>query len=88
MFNFIGELWRKVFPKKPPARRRMVLRLSPEAVERLEQVRREDGSPDRAEVVRRSLRFYEWYLQQIAQEGWTLRLAKDGEPVREVEIKF
>ena len=57
---------------------------SEEANRRLEKLRERTQKQSQAEVVRNSLRVYEWLLDQLDQ-GYKLQLAK-GDLVKEVEI--
>ena len=57
-----------------PGRRHVQLDFTPRAMERLKDLRREvPSATSNAEIVRRALLLFEWYL--IKQEdGWTLQL--------------
>jgi hypothetical protein len=68
----------------PPGKKRLQLELSDEALGRLEKLRVRTQKQSQAEVVRNSLRVYEWLLDQL-EKGYTLQLAKD-DYVKEVEI--
>jgi len=65
-------------------RQRLQLDFTPEAFARLEEIRVQAKARSNAEVVRSSLRLFEWFLQRT-KEGYTLQLAKD-DLVKEVEI--
>ena len=67
-------------------RQRVQLDFTPEAYQRLLEVRRMAEARTNAEVVRNALRLYEWFLIQ-RQEGFHLQITKEG-VVREVELMF
>ena len=65
-------------------KKRLQLEISEEALQRLEKLRLRTQKQSQAEVVRNSLRVYEWLLDQL-DKGYTIQLAKD-DYVKEVEI--
>lgn len=65
-------------------RQRVQLDFTPEALERLRQIKDMAEAKTNAEVVRNALRLYEWFLRQ-KQENYKLQLVKDN-MVKEVEI--
>lgn len=67
-------------------RKRLQIEFSPDALERLNNLRREADARSNAEVVRNALRLYEWFIHQKNQ-GARLQVVK-GETVREVELVF
>jgi len=73
-------------PPGPPggARKRVQFDFSEEAYQRLEKLRHRTQKQSQAEVVRNSLRVYEWLLDQL-DKGFVIQLAKD-DFVKEVEI--
>jgi hypothetical protein len=71
-------------PNESAPRHRLQLDFSPEAYERLSQIRIQSGAKTNAEVVRSALRLYDWYLEQ-KRNGYNLQLVKD-DTVKEVEI--
>lgn len=70
-------------------RTRLQLDFSPEALQRLEEIREKVGAKNNAEVVRGALRLYDWLLDQ-KKAGARILLYKDGEEdnIREVEFLF
>ena len=66
------------------SRKRVQFDFSEEAYQRLEKLRARTEKQSQAEVVRNSLRVYEWLLDQI-DKGYKLQLAKD-DLVKEVEL--
>lgn len=67
-------------------RQRVQLDFTPEALERLREVKELAGAKTNAEVVRNAIRLYEWFLRQ-QQENYKLQLVRDDK-VKEVEIMF
>lgn len=65
-------------------RQRVQLEFTPDAMERLRQIRELASATTNAEVVRNALRVYEWFLKQKA-EDYKFQLIKDDQ-VKEVEI--
>jgi hypothetical protein len=66
------------------SRKRVQFDFSEEAYQRLEKLRSRTQKQSQAEVVRNSLRVYEWLLDQI-EKGYAIQLTK-GDFVKEVEI--
>ncbi|MGA7219089.1 MAG: hypothetical protein WBX38_12270 [Candidatus Sulfotelmatobacter sp.] len=66
------------------ARQRVQLEFTPEAMERLRQIKELANATTNAEVVRNALRVYEWFLKQKA-EDYKFQLTKDDQ-VKEVEL--
>jgi hypothetical protein len=67
-----------------PSKKRVQIDFSEEAFQRLEKLRDRTQKQSQAEVVRTSLRIYEWLLDQI-DKGYTIQLAKE-DFVKEVEL--
>jgi len=67
--------------------RRIQFEFSPEAYERLDEVKQATDAQSYAEVVRNALRVYDWMIKQ-QNKGYTIALSKEGEPLREVEFVF
>jgi hypothetical protein len=65
-------------------RQRVQLEFTPEALERLRQIRTLAEASSNAEVVRNALRVYEWFLRQRADE-YKFQLVKNDQ-VKEVEL--
>jgi hypothetical protein len=65
-------------------RQRVQLDFTPEAIDRLREIKELAGAKTNAEVVRNALRLYEWFLRQ-KKENYTIQLVKDNW-VKEVEI--
>lgn len=65
-------------------RQRVQLEFTPDAMERLRQIRELASASTNAEVVRNALRIYEWFLKQKA-EDYKFQLIKDDQ-VKEVEL--
>jgi len=58
--------------------KRLQFDFSEDAVERLKKISQMTESRTNAEVVRRSLKFYEYVVQKM-KEGYNLEFEKDGE---------
>jgi hypothetical protein len=69
---------------KESPRHRLQLDFSPEAYNRLLEVRRKSEARTNAEVVRNALRLYDWFLEQ-KHSNYRIQLVKDG-VLKEVEI--
>jgi len=65
-------------------RQRVQLDFTPEAFERLWEIKEMAEAKTNAEVVRNALRLYEWFLKQ-RRENYKFQLVKDNK-VKEVEI--
>ena len=65
-------------------RQRVQLEFTPEAIERLRQIKTLANASTNAEVVKNALRVYEWFLNQ-RNNHYKLQLVKDDQ-VKEVEI--
>ncbi len=66
------------------SRQRVQLEFTPEAMQRLRQIKALANASTNAEVVKNALRVYEWFLNQRNQ-NYKLQLVKDDQ-VKEVEI--
>ena len=67
-------------------RTRLQLEFTPQALRRLEEIRRKVDARSNAEVVRSALRLYEWFIDQMRDDAKIL-VAK-GDEMREVELLF
>lgn len=67
-------------------RQRVQLDFSPEAYDRLRQIKRMSEAKSNAEVIKNALRVYEWFLKQ-REAQFSLHLVK-GDSVKEVELIF
>jgi hypothetical protein len=65
-------------------RQRVQLEFTPEAIQRLQQIKALANASTNAEVVKNALRVYEWFLNQ-RNNHYKLQLVKDDQ-VKEVEI--
>jgi hypothetical protein len=65
---------------------RVQIEFSPEAANRLREIKQLADATSNADVLRNALRFYDWFLRQ-QQDGWNLQLRR-GDAIREVEIVF
>jgi hypothetical protein len=65
---------------------RVQIEFSPEAANRLREIKQLADATSNADVLRNALRFYDWFLRQ-QQDGWKLQLRR-GDAIREVEIVF
>ena len=65
-------------------RQRVQLDFTPEALERLREIKEMAEAKTNAEVVRNALRLYEWFLKQ-RQENYKIQLVKDNK-VKEIEL--
>ena len=64
---------------------RVQLDFAPEAYERLQLIKKRSGARTNAEVIRNSLRLYEWFLEQ--REGrQKIQVVDKGGNIREVEF--
>ena len=68
-------------------RHRLQFEFSPDAYKRLKIMRDQAKAASFAELVRSSLRLYEWFLTKH-KEGYNIALVRGNEPVREVELLF
>lgn len=64
----------------------MQLDFSPEAFDRLQEIKNLADARTNAEVVRNAIRLYEWFLRQ-KREHFKVQLVK-GDKVKEVELVF
>lgn len=60
--------------------KRIQFDFSTDAQKRLEHLQKEIEASTKAEVIRRSLRFYEYIISKM-KEGYTLKLIKDNETI-------
>jgi hypothetical protein len=67
-------------------RLRVQLDFTPEAFERLKDIRNLADAKTNAEIVRNALRLYEWFLRRKRQD-YRIQLVKD-DTVKEVELMF
>lgn len=74
----------KAVREEEPARHRLQIELSPEAYQRLLEIRSKSDAASNTELVRNALRLYEWF-QEIKGENYRIQLVKD-DVIREVEI--
>lgn len=70
--------------KNDPARTRLQVEFTEEALTRVETMRSRTGARSSGEVVRNALRIYEWLLKQ-QDEGFRVQLTND-KVVREIEL--
>jgi len=62
------------------SKQRLQFDFSKDAVKKLEEIKKRTNSATRAEVIRRSLRLYDWITWQLEQ-GATIGIEKDGKLV-------
>lgn len=67
---------------------RLTLDLSPEAYERLHALREKSGARSLKEVIDRSLRLYDWFLEETHDRGHDIALVKGDEVVKVLKIMF
>ncbi len=72
--------------KKEISRHRLQLDFSPEAFEKIEALRNKADIRSNSELVRNSLRLYEWFIEQLNNNHKILVSKEDG--VKEVEFFF
>lgn len=72
--------------REESVRHRLQIELSPEAHARLQEIRKKADATSNTELVRNSLRLYEWFLD-CRSEGFGIQVVKD-DLVRDVEIVF
>jgi hypothetical protein len=80
----MAETSTKLPETQEPGRQRVQIDFTPEAAERLQQIKEMAEAKTNAEVVRNALRLYEWFLRQ-KKENYTFQLLKD-DMVKEVEL--
>ena len=66
-------------------RHRLQFAFAPDAYNRLVQIKKQAHAATFAEVVRKALSLYEWFVEQ-EQEGYEIALLKDGKPVKAVKL--
>jgi hypothetical protein len=66
------------------SRQRVQLDFTPEAFQRLQEIKDMAGIKTNAEVVRNAIRLYDWFLRQ-QQEDYQFQLVKNGR-VKEIEL--
>lgn len=71
-------------PAAEGGRQRVQLDFSPVAFARLEEIRELAGAKTNSEVIRNSVRVYEWFLRQ-KNDGFKINLVK-GDQAKEVEL--
>jgi hypothetical protein len=64
---------------------RLQLEFTPDARDRLEEIRIEANAQSFAEVIRDALRLYAWFRKQ-RKDGFDIALVRGKEPVRVVEL--
>ena len=79
-----GQAAQKLTMPEEAKRTRVQLDFSPEAFERLEEIKRLAHAKTNSEVFRNAIRLYEWFLRQ-KQENFRFQLVKDDR-VKEVDI--
>ncbi len=52
---------------------------SPEALQRLDEIKRKTGAATRAETVRNALRLYEWFVNEVDPDSTIQVIDKDNE---------
>ena len=68
-------------------RHRLQFEFSSDAYQRLQRIKDETHASSFAELIRNSLRLYEWIMQQ-EREGYGFGLVKDDKLVKEVKLVF
>jgi len=82
--SFMHTAMRNADVSPETGRQRVQLEFTPEAIERLRQIKALANASTNAEVVKNALRVYEWFLNQ-RNNHYKLQLVKDDQ-VKEVEI--
>lgn len=73
---------------KPPAKsKRIQFEFSPDAVERMEKLKQLTDATSYAEIVRNSIRVYEWFTQ-LDKDGFEIGVVKDDQLVKTVQFMF
>lgn len=67
--------------------KRIQFEFPPEAVDRLDRIKRETGAGSYAELVRNALRVYEWVLE-VEKQGFDVGVVKDDKIVKVVEFLY
>jgi hypothetical protein len=70
-----------------PEAKRIQFEFPPDAVERLDRIKRETNAGSYAELVRNALRIYEWVLE-AQNKGYEVGLVKDNDLVKVVEFLY
>ena len=80
------EKQKKSIANNEPTRHRLQLDFSPEAFEKIEALKNKADVRSNGELVRNSLRLYEWFIEQLRNNHKILVAKEDG--VKEVEFFF
>lgn len=89
---YVVRVFRKRYPEDKDIVRyqrevyRVNLDFTPEALTRLNEIRKESGAATRAKAVSNALRLYEWYIN--LPPDTKLRLVNKDGTVKEIEFKF
>lgn len=67
--------------------KRIQFEFSPDAVARLERIKRETGTGSYAELVRNAVRIYEWVLE-MQNQGFDIGIVKDDSLVKIVKFMY
>ena len=65
---------------KKNGKKKLQFEFAEDAINRLDELKTRTDSASRAEVIRRSLRLYEFAVEKVIN-GYTLKLEKDGEEI-------
>jgi hypothetical protein len=70
---------------RAPARPRLTLEFTPDAAERLREIKEELGAPSNADVIRKALLLFEWFLS-LRREGSRVQIVEKSGNVTEMRF--
>jgi hypothetical protein len=73
--------------ERRPDSKRIQFEFSPDAVERLDRIKRTTDAGSYAELVRNALRVYEWVVE-TERTGYEIGVVKDGQLIKTVEFLY
>jgi hypothetical protein len=68
--------------------KRIQFEFPPDAVERLDRMKRDTNATSYAELVRNALRVYEWMTEAKQRDGYDIGLVKDDKLVKIVQFLY
>lgn len=75
-------------PRETQSKQRVQFDFSPEALRRLEDLKKHLDASTKAEVVRNALKLYDWFVTQIDQEAIIEVKDKDGNFLFRIPVKL
>lgn len=73
--------------KHPEGSKRIQFDFPPDAVERLDRIKKETHTASYAELIRNSLRVYEWLIE-TQKKGFDIGVVKDDQLIKTVEFLY